>query len=68
MLPDGTNTYAGLLVSLATVLLPLFGYAPTASFHAQFPEFLMQVAQIAGLLYAGWGRARATVPGWFAKT
>lgn len=67
MLPSGTNTYAGLLVTLATVVLPFFGYAPTPSFGAEFPEFLMQVVQIAGLLYAAWGRAVASVPGWAAK-
>ena len=67
MLPEGTNTYAGIIVTLATVVLPFLGYAPTPSFSADFPAFLAQVIQIAGLLYAAWGRARATVPGWVAK-
>ncbi len=67
MLPSGSNTYAGIIVTLATLVLPLFGYAPSASFHADFPAFLAQVVQIAGLLYAAWGRAKATTPGWFVK-
>jgi hypothetical protein len=67
MLPSGMNTYVGLLVAIAPVVLSLFGIAPTPSFNEQLPNTIAEVVQIIGLLYAFYGRATAQVPGWFAK-
>jgi len=67
MLPNGTNTYAGLIVAFLTIILPYFGYAPTPELDSGLPELLMSLLQIAGLSYAAWGRARASTSGWFAK-
>lgn len=67
MLPEGTNTYAGIIVALAAIVLPVFGITPTPEFGAEFPQELAAWTLIGGLVYAAYGRARAKVPGWFAK-
>jgi len=67
MLPNGMNTYAGLLVAVAPLILGLFGLTPTPSFNEQLPNTIAAVVEILGLVYALYGRMRAQTPGWFVK-
>lgn len=67
MFPQGTNTYVGLIVSIAPLLLSVFHVTPTPAFNAEFPATVAAIISLIGAGYAFYGRARATVPGWFAK-
>jgi hypothetical protein len=67
MLPNGTNTYAGIIVAVAPTVLSLFGLTPTPAFNEDFPALFAALLQLCGAGYAFYGRARATVPGWFSK-
>lgn len=67
MFPNGTNTYIGIIASILPLFLSLFHIVPTPAFNAQFPETAMAFISLLGAVYAFYGRARATIPGWFAK-
>ena len=62
------KTYIGLIVAFAPTLLSWFGVTPTPAFNEEFPNMAAQFVELAGLLFAFYGRAVATAPGWFAKT
>jgi len=68
MFPNGTNTYIGIITSVLPFILSFFHLAPTPAFNSQFPDIAMAVVSLLGAGYAIYGRARASVPGWFAKT
>jgi hypothetical protein len=65
---EGLKTYIGLAVTVAPLVLSLFGYAPTPAFNEQFPEAVMGIISIAGAIFAAYGRLKAQTPGWLAST
>ena len=67
MFPSGSNTYIGLIVTVAPLVLSLFGFAPTPAFNEQFPNEIAAIVSLIGAVYATYGRLKASTPGWFAK-
>jgi len=67
MFKEGTNTYIGLFMAMAPLILSWFGITPTPAFNEQFPAVASAIITLLGTAYAIYGRARATMPGWFAK-
>ena len=66
MLPNGLNTYAGIIVTVLPAILSLFGIHIVQ--QDQFNALVMDGISLLGALYAFYGRARATTPGIFAPT
>jgi len=67
LFPSGSNTYVGLVVAFAPVVISWFGYNTTPAFDEQLPNTIAAIVQILGLGYAFYSRAKAEVPGWFVK-
>ena len=63
----GYKTYLGLIVALLPTMASLIGYDVVPSFSDDFPKLAEEAVTIIGLCIAFYGRAVATVPGWFAK-
>lgn len=62
MLPNGINTYTGLIIAILPVILGLLGITPTPAFNAELPELVAAIVQVIGLAYAAYGRARIVTP------
>lgn len=67
LLPDGLNTYAGLIVAFAPTIFSWFGYAPTPEFNEQLQPTILAVVSILGGIYAVYGKMRHQIPTWFKK-
>lgn len=67
ILPDGANTYAGLIVALAPLFMSWAGFAPTPEFNANFANALMGVVTIVGAAYTLYGKLRHQIPTWVKK-
>ncbi len=65
MFPEGSNTYAGLIVAIVPTILSVFGIHIVQ--QDQFNALLMDLISLIGTGYAFYGRARATTPGMFSK-
>lgn len=64
-MPNGLNTYCGIIVTVLPAILSLFGIHIVQ--QDQFNALVMDGISLLGALYAFYGRARATTPGIFAK-
>lgn len=67
LLPDGLNTYVGIIAAFAPTVLSWFGYAPTPEFNEQLQPTIMALVTLAGVAYAFYGKARHQIPTWFKK-
>ena len=66
-LPDGLNTYAGLIVAFTPMIAGWFGYAPTPEFNGQLESTVLAWITAIGGIYALYGKARHDLPKWFSK-
>lgn len=66
-LPDGWNTYLGIVVAMAPTIASWFGYVPSPEFSGEFEQTVLAVVTLAGGAYALYGKARHQIPRWFAK-
>lgn len=64
---NGKKTYIGIAVAAAPLVAKLFGYEVAPGFDAEATEVLTQLVSAVGLLIAAFGRAKAELPGKFAK-
>lgn len=65
MLPNGSNTYAGLIVVLIGLIANAFGFHIASS--ENLSKLIFDLLEIAGTAYAWYGRARASTPGFLVK-
>ena len=66
-LTNGKKTYLGILVVFIPVIAGLFGYDVSEAFPVEFARFAEEIFMVIGGGIAAYGRAVATMPGWFAK-
>lgn len=64
---NGYKTYIGAGVTFTATLARILGYEVSPVFEAQAIEFALDVLALAGAAFAIYGRAKAEIPGWFAK-
>lgn len=64
---SGYRTYIGLIVAAVPTIAGIFGFDTAANFTPEVTELFEQLLTLIGLGIAFYGRAKATVPGWFAK-
>jgi len=67
MFPNGTNTYAGIIVALAPTILSWAGFAPTPEFNNEFAGTLSAIITLVGGAYAIYGKLRHQIPTWVKK-
>lgn len=67
LLPDGMNTYTGLIVGFTPIIASMFGYSPTPEFNDQLEPTILALISLVGAVYAFYGKARHQIPTWFKK-
>ena len=65
---SGYKTIIGIIIAAVPTVATFFGYETSSDFEGQATEMLAGLLTIGGLCFALYGRLKATVPGWFAKS